>query len=488
MRLHLKVFVCYHCPAFDTLRKEWFLALTDSGPIAGQSAAPALALTRENIRRNIVKLALPAVAENLLMTMVFVADTLLIGWLKDPAALAAVSLGSLFLHVAHQLFSAVSVTASTLVAHAWGAGDYERARRIAAQAIMLAILFAAVAIAVLWPLASSMLALMGASDRVIALGSMYMRVILITSLLGFPMVVLNGIMRGSGDTRTPMTITLVMNAWNVLAAAVLIFGVGPAPALGLAGAAVATASARLLGGMLALFLVMSGKRFMKIGLRDILRWDGQLIAHMVRLSLPTAGEAMIMRLGFILFMRIVSDLGEVALAAHQIAINVESLSFMPGFGLSVASTTLVGQSLGARKPELAEESIRSTMRFSLAVMGAVGAIFALFGPSIAGIFGSTPEVLLLAGNAVRIGALEQLPIAVHMVIAGSLRGAGDMKTPMYATLVGTLIFRVPIVYLFAIVLGWGLNGVWLGTAVDWTARAALIYFLFRRGAWKKIKL
>jgi len=455
---------------------------------SGQSAAPALVLTHEKISHNIIKLALPAVTENLLVTMVYLADTLLIGWLKDPAALAAVSLGGLFLNVANQLFSSVSVSVTALVAHAWGAGDYERARRVAGQAIVLAVLFAAVAIAILWPAASLMLALMGASDRVIALGSMYMRVILVTSLLGFPMVVLNGIMRGSGDTQTPMNITLAMNVWHVLAAVALIFGIGPLPALGLAGAAVGTASAQLLGGMLALFLVVSGRRFLKLDLHTILHWNRQLIKHILRLSLPTAGESIVMRLGFILFMRIVSALGEVALAAHQIAVNVESLSFMPGFGLSVASTTLVGQSLGAKKPELAEKSIRTTMCFSLAVMGAVGAIFALFGPSIAAIFGSTPEVLSLAGSAVRIGALEQLPIATLMVIAGSLRGAGDMRTPLYATLIGTLFFRVPIVYLFAIVLGWGLNGVWLGTAADWTARAALIFFLFRRGAWKKMRL
>jgi len=474
----------FGCPQ----RKDRAFALITSGSPGGQSAAPALVLTRENIPRNIIQLAIPAVGENLLMTMVFIVNTLLIGRLKDPAALAAVSLGGLFLNVADRLFSAVSVTATALVAHAWGAEDYERARRIAAQSILLAILFAAVTTLIIWPLASSMLELMGASERAIALGTMYMRVILFTSLLGFPMVVLNGIMRGSGDTQTPLTITLIMNVWNVLVAAALVFGMGPVPALGLAGAAVATASARLLGGILALGLVMSGNRFLQVGLRDILRWDGNLIAYMVRLSLPTAGESIILRLGFILFMRIVSALGEVALAAHQIAINVESLSFMPGHGLSVASTTLVGQSMGARKPDLAEESIRSAMRLSLAVMGAVGVIFALFGPSLAAAFGSTPEVLALAGSAVRIGALEQLPIAVRMVIGGSLRGAGDMRTPVYATLVGTLLFRVPIVYLFAIVFGWGLNGVWLGTAVDWTARATLIYFLFRRGAWKKIRL
>ncbi len=462
--------------------------MATSASLGGQTAVPALVLTRENIPRNVVTLALPAVTENLLVTMVYLADTLLIGWLKDPAALAAVSLGGLFLNAANQLFGAVSVAAMALVAHAWGAGDYERARRIAGQAIVVAILFAVVVISILWPLASSILMLMGASERAVALGSMYMRIILVTSLLGFPMLVLNGIMRGSGDTKTPMTITLVMNVWNVLVAAVLVFGVGPLPALGLTGAAVATASAHLLGGVQALCLVMSGKRFLKLGWRDVLHWDKRLIGQMMRLSLPTAGESVIMRLGFILFMRIVSALGEVALAAHQIAVNVESLSFMPGFGLSVASTTLVGQSLGARKPDLAEESIRATMRLSLAVMGVLGIIFALFGPALAAMFGSTPEVLLQAGSAVRIGALEQLPIAVLMVVSGSLRGAGDMRTPMYATLLGTLLFRVPIVYLFAVVFGWGLNGVWLGTAADWTARAVLIFLLFRRGTWKRVRL
>jgi putative MATE family efflux protein len=329
---------------------------------------------------------------------------------------------------------------------------------------------------------------MGASSRATALGTQYIRIILLTSLLGFPMVVLNGIMRGSGDTRTPMLITLVMNVWNVIAASALTFGLGPLPAMGLTGAAWGTASARLLGGALALYLVMSGKRFVRLRWGDIFKPERPLVAQMLKLSLPTAGESIIMRLGFILFMRIVSSLGEASLAAHQIAVNVESLSYMPGFGLSVASTTLVGQSLGAKRSDLAEESIRTSMRFALVVMGIVGGIFALFGPALASLFGSTPEVVALAGSAIRIGALEQLPIAIQMVISGSLRGAGDTRTPMYATLLGTLLFRVPAVYFFAIVLGLGLDGVWLGTALDWTARAGVLYWLFRRGAWKRITL
>jgi len=453
-----------------------------------QSTAPALVLSREYIPRNTIQLAIPAVAENLLQTMVFLTNTLLVGRLKDPAALAAVSLGGLFLGIANQLFSAVAVTTTSLVAHAWGAQDFARARRVAAQSVALAVLFAALTSVLLWPTGSSLLSWMGASERAIELGSMYIRTILLTSLLGFPMVVLNGVLRGSGDTRTPMIITLIMNVFNAVTAAVLVFGMGPIPPFGLAGAATATAAARLLGGIMALALVMSGKRFLPIRLRDVIRWDGRLISYTVRLSLPTAADSLLRRMGFILFMRTVSSLGETALAAHQIAVNVESLSFMPGFGLSVACTTLVGQSLGAKKPELADESIRAAVRLALLVMGGLGVVFALWGPAIAALFGSTPEVLAMAGSAVRIGALEQLPIAVQMVIAGGLRGAGDMRTPVYATLIGTFLFRVPMVYVLAVVLGWGLDGVWLGTAFDWTARAVLMYVLFRRGAWRGIRL
>ena len=181
-----------------------------------------------------MKLALPAVGENLLVTMVYLVDTLLIGWLKDPAALAAVSLGGLFLNIANQLFSAVSVSATALVAHAWGAGDYERARQhrrpdhCRGRAVRRSSHCRAVAASDIHCSSSWALA-----NELLLWAAQYMRIILVTSLLGFPMVVLNGIMRGSGDTRTPMMITLIMNIYHVLAAIALIFGPGPLPALGL---------------------------------------------------------------------------------------------------------------------------------------------------------------------------------------------------------------------------------------------------------------
>ena len=126
------------------------------------------------------------------------------------------------------------------------------------------------------------------------------------------------------------------------------------------------------------------------------------------------------------------------------------------------------------------------MRLSLIIMCTIGIAFVLWGQQIVTVFGSTPEVLSLAGTAVRIAALEQASIAIVMVLNGTLRGAGDTRTPMLVTAFGVLLFRVAVVYLFAIVFGWGLAGVWLGTAVDWAGRAALVYVLFRRGKWKEL--
>jgi len=447
-----------------------------------------LELTHEKLTSDIIKLALPAVGENLLHTMVIVAEGMLVGWLRDADALAAVGLGGFFVFLINSLFMALSVGATALVARAWGARDYERARDAAGQALLLAFGTAVLAMAFIIPLADELFVLMGAEERVVILGSTYLRLVLSTALFGFPLLVLNGVMRGSGDTRTPMLITLVMNVWNAVVAYGLIFGPGPLPAWGVRGAGVAAASALMLGGCLALFVVFTGRTRIRVELWRVLRWDRKIMETVFRLSLPAAAEMVIYRAGFALFMRMVSSLGTASLAAHQIALNVESLSYMPGFGLAVAATTLAGQALGAGKGDLAEASIRRAMAFALVVMGSMALVFGLFGPQVVRAFGATPEVLALAGLAVRIAALEQLPVAVQMVLSGSLRGAGDTRTPMVVTVVGTLLFRVSAVYLLAIVLGLGLAGVWLGTAVDWTGRAILLYLLFQRGTWKRIEV
>lgn len=447
-----------------------------------------LELTPQALNRNIVRLAVPAVLENMLVTLVFFADGLLIGWMRDPVALAAVSMGAQFGWVANSLFSAIAVSATAMVARYWGRHDYALARHAAGQAILLALIAASVVIAVGLVGADDAMMLMGLEPEVARQGALYMRLILSTSFMAFPLTVIGGVLRGSGDTKTPMWITGVMNVFNVIAAYGLIFGPGPLPAWGVAGAGVATALARALGGGLAFWVVLSGRSTVQVRPRHMWPLRREIIGRMLRLSGPAMAEAVVQRSGSLLFQRIISALGTVTLAAHRIAVNVESLSFMPGWGLSVAVSTLVGQSLGAQKPDLAEASVRRGLLISGLMMSSVGAAFFFFGRPVASIFGSTPEVLELAGMAVQIAAFEQPTLAAQFVLAGSLRGAGDTRSPLLVSLVGVTLFRVPMVYVLAITLDMGLAGVWWGTALDWAARSAVSYWLYRRGSWKRVEL
>jgi len=447
-----------------------------------------LDLRPEKLTRTVVTLATPAVVENLLVTAVFFVDTLLIGWLHDDTALAAVGLGSTVMFAANGLFEALAVSATALVARSCGEGDFQQAGRVAGQSLGLSLLLSAGLMALLMPLAGGFLSLLGAEPAVVQAGGLYLRLILSTSFLSFPLMVANGILRGAGDTRTPMWLTLAMNVWNVAAAVILVFGLGPIPALGLAGAGIATASARALGGGLGLLVLFRGWSVVQVRPAALGRWDGRLIWRIVRLGLPNLGETIISRLGYLAFMSIVTRLGTIPLAAHQLALRVESLSFMPGWGLSVAAATLAGQSLGAGAPEVAARGIRRTLLMALGLTGGIGVLYAAFGPQIVTIFGSTPEVLEQAGLAVRIAAAEQPFLAAQMVLAGGLRGAGDTRTPMWVSLFGVACLRLVVVYLFAVTLGWGLAGVWWGTAVDWAGRSALIWALFRRGRWKEVRV
>lgn len=443
----------------------------------------------ERLNRTILRLAVPSVMESMLTTMVYLVDTILIGWLNDPVALAAVGLSSTLMWAADGLFRAISISASAMVARAWGRRDFEAARETAGQSLLLSVIVAAALMALLIPIAKLFLQVMGGEPEVVLRGTEYVRIILATSVISFPLTVANSIMRATGDTQKPMYITGLMNAVNVVSAYVLIFGLGPIPRMTLRGAALSTSVARTLGGVIALGILFSTRTPVHLRLRHLFRWDWNLIGRMGRISLPNIGETLVSRMGFILFMRILSSLGTVALAAHQIALRIESLAFMPGWGLATAAAALVGQALGAEQEEVAEQGIRRTLVIGNGLMILLGVLFIVLGPAIVRIFGVRDvELTHSAATVIRISALELPGLCSVMIMGGCLRGAGDTRTPMVVTLVGTLLFRVPTTYLFAIVLNGGLPGVWLATAVDWGMRALTMCVLYMRGGWKTVKV
>ncbi len=444
-------------------------------------------LTKENLNKNIIRLALPVALENVLHMAVFIVDIIMIGRL-GTAPVAAVGLAGALSFIIAMIFTALGVGTTALVARSFGAEQKAEAQTVAEQSILISLVFGLTISPFIFYFADNILILMSAEENVVALGSSYLKIVLCFFI--FRLIILTGtsIFRGAGDTRTPMVITLVTNCVNILFNWLLIFGIWIFPRMEVVGAAWATSIAYTVGASLIFYKLLSRKSILTISFRRIIAVKRSIIKRILRISLPATLDASLTQMGYLFFIKIVAMLGTVSLAAHQIAIRIEALSFMPGFALAVATATIVGQSLGAGKPELARLSMRKNCQIALAMMGFFAFIFLVFAKPMARVFHPEQDVLALSAYCVMIAALEQPALAIYMVYSGGLRGAGDTLSPMIVTIVGTLCFHLPVAYVFGIVLEWGLAGIWFGAALDWILRCIAVYILFRRGRWRRIKV
>ncbi|MDO8139918.1 MAG: MATE family efflux transporter [Candidatus Brocadiales bacterium] len=444
-----------------------------------------LDLTEKNLNKNIFKLSIPVAIENLLHMSVFIIDAVMVGRLGTDA-IAAVGLAGALSFTITMIFSSVNAGSASIVARHIGAKEKGQAQVVGAQAIFMALAMGIIITPLFLLYANNMLILMSAEPRVSDLGKGYLQIV--GGFVAFRLIILacNGILRGAGDTKTPMKVTLIINCINILFNWLLIFGIGPFPKWGVAGAAWATAIAYIIGTVLLCTKLFTGRCVLHVSIRQTIHVHFESLKRIVRISIPAAIDAFLTQMGFLFFTKIVTILGTVSLAAHQIAVRIESISFMPGFALAVSTATLVGQSLGAKNANLALLSMRRSCYFALSLMGFFALTFLVFPAQMAMMFKPESGVLSLAVACVMIAAIEQPALAIYMVYSGGLRGAGDTISPMIITIVGTLCFHVPVSYLFGITLGWGLTGVWFGSALDWICRAIAIYILYRRGRWRRV--
>ncbi|MBI4530394.1 MAG: MATE family efflux transporter [Candidatus Latescibacteria bacterium] len=493
-----------------------------------------LDLSERTLNRTIFNLAWPAILENLLQLSVFVIDGIMVGPLGTQA-FAAVGQSSMILYSTSFLFSGVGVATAAIVARNLGRRDTRGASEVACQGLLLGGIIGILLTILGLRYGRFILKLLGTTPDVIDPVERYLAIIFVFSLFRSVLAIAGGLLRASGDTRTPMWATGATNLFNVVANWVLIFGVGPFPRMGTDGAALATGLSFAVGTPIVLFRlfrpdpVHSGNsggdrgdpvigyhgeggpdaQAVQIDLlqddphetvpppdhlpgfsikgQDLLHVNGTLIKTILRIALPNLGEQVLLQGGHWTFLWMVTGLGTVSLAAHFMAIRVESLAFMPAFGLSVAVIPLVGQGLGANRSDLAELAVKRTAIIGIVSMVGLGGVFVVIPGIFVRLFSPTPEVYDVASICVRISALELPTCALLMICMGAMRGAGDTVSPMIVTLFGTIFLRVGMVYLLAIRLGLGLPGVWYGTAVDWGLRALISYVLFRMGRWKRVK-
>ncbi len=438
------------------------------------------------MRRTILELAWPAILGNLMQTVVNMVDLIMVGRL-GAAAVAAVGLGGQMQWFLNALMIAISVGTTALVARFIGARQRKDAEHVLVQSIILVLLLASFLTVFWYIFAEKALLLIGASEEVAELGSTYIRVVFLTTPSIFLIFISQGALRGAGDTKTPMKVGVAMNLINVVLNYVLIFGKFGFPALGVRGAGIATAIAFVWASLMYVVIFFSGRFVLRIR-RSTFTFDVDMVKRILRIGIPTGIERITMSSSMIFYVSIVAGFGTTALAAHQIGLRVESLSYMPGFGFAVAATALVGQNLGAKKPEIAEESGWEAAKLCAVLMGVVGLFMVLFPKPMARLFVSEPEVVDLAAWYLRIVGVSEPPLAMIFTLAGGLRGAGETRSPLIISVFGLWAFRIPLAYFLGVILGWGPIGAWTAMTIDTFVRGGLYIYRFKAGKWKEVNV
>lgn len=440
-----------------------------------------------SLNRQMFALAWPSLVENLLQTMLGVVDLIFVGKLGADA-IAGIGLGNQLMGALIVAFIGLSIGSTALVARAIGRKDHADAERIAKQSLLLAIAIS-IAVAALGTIfAARVLDLMGATPPVAKLGSEFLRVTAVFSVFMGIMFVGGGTLRGAGDTRTPMLITLFINLVNIVLDYGLIFGNLGLPNVGAIGSAYATTAARGVGALLILAALFWRNRALILPWRGDWQISTRSIGRILDIGLPAAGENILFQLGFLTFSTMVVGLGTADIAAMNLAYNILSFSLLPAFAFGVAATTLVGQSLGANDVPRAEASARSALKSGIFWMSAMGVVFILARKPLMELYTTQSDVVQLGSVLLIMIALMQPFQAVALVLSSALRGAGDTRATMLITIFTTWVLRVGLGYLFGIVLGFGLWGVWVGWCGDFLARSTLVTLRFRGGKWKTLKL
>ncbi len=429
-------------------------------------------------QRRVLTLATPIIGENLLQTLVGAVDTFMVARL-GAAAVAGVGIGFELVFFIISILSAIDIGATVLVSQAIGAGQQERANRLARQAIVWGLLLALPVSIGMFVAAPTVIGLFGTAPEVAAAATTYLQVTAATSMALFLSFVCGAVLRGAGDSRTPLQAAVLANIVNIIVAYVLIFGHLGLPALGVAGSALGAASGRSLGAAYMLVMMARGRK--AISLRGSWGWRPRFgtARQLLKLGVPAAMEQVLSAGAFMVLVGVVALIGTHALAAQQITFTALSLAFLPAFGFSIAATALVGQSIGARVPADARKASRIALQWALIWMGIGGVLAFVFSERVMNVFSADPDVIDAGTNALRALSIALPFWGLWFVSSGSLRGSGDTRTPL---LIGasTMWLSVLIAWIAVRWFGSGLGTVWFAFVLTTAPASVLMWWAYRR--------
>lgn len=442
--------------------------------------------TQIAIGKAIFLLAVPMILELIMESTFAVVDIYFVGTL-GASAVATVGLTETYLFLLYSIGMGLSMAVTAIVARRTGEKDKENAGITAIQSIFIAVLASIpFAIAGIF-FAKDLLALMGADEWTLRHGYRYAQWMLGGNVVIMLLFIINAVFRGAGDAAIAMRVLWIANGLNIILDPVLIFGWGPFPELGIEGAAIATNIGRGAGVLAQLWLLFRGVKHIRV-LRSHLYLHWKIISKVIRTSLGGIGQMMVAMTSWIFIMRIIAEFGSQAIAGATIAIRIMMFTMMPAWGMSNAVATLVGQNLGAKKPDRAERSVWVTGFWNMLFLIGVAVVYFLFSESLVGIFTDDAGVISIGSEWLRIVSYSYFVYAWWMVSIQAFNGAGDTITPTKINLVFFWLFQIPLSYFMAKMLGMGYSGIFWAILISETSVGLFTLWLFKKGGWKKIEV
>ncbi len=443
--------------------------------------------TTGSINKAIFMLSIPMIAEMLGEALFALFDMIFVSRISTNAV-AAVALTEAPLMIVYSLAMGLSMAGTAIISRRIGEGKVKLAANAAFQAIVIGV-FAGLLLGL--PglfFAEDVLHLMGGAPDLIQEGVGYTRIMYAANPVIILIFLLNGVFRGAGNAAIAMRSLLLANLCNLILDPIFIFGLGPIPAFGIEGAAMATTIGRSIGVIYQLYHLFKGSQAMKVSAENMVV-NKKTITEFLSIGAAGFGQFFVETLSWLFLVRIVTRFGTDAVAGYQMAFRVIIFTLLPSWGMANAAATLVGQNLGAKQPGRAELSVWRTAKWNTWFLVVIAAIFGLLAePILILLFEAQGEALATGGNALRIICFGYIFFAYGMVLGQAFNGAGDTKTPMYISLVVFWLIQIPLAYVLAVTFGWEGSGVFFSIAFSHSIYAVIAMVFFKRGKWKTVEV
>lgn len=434
------------------------------------------------IRKDVFKLAVPILTEQLFVISLGMINTMMAGHIGKEAV-SAIGMVDSINNIFIAFFSALAIGGMVVVAQFIGQGNIKKANATMKQALYSGLIITLFVTIIMFLFQGPIIATLfgSAEPTVISNAHTYLGITLLTYPLITIDLVANGLLRGAGDTKTPMKISIFMNIINVCLTYTFINILG----MGIIGAALGIAIARVSGGIIILIVLLRGSKILKLTNIKEFKFDKSLLKLIFGIGIPASVESLLFNGGKLITQIFIVNMGTIAIASNAIAGSVATMLNVPGNSLCIAATALVGKYMGRGETKEAENALSYITKLSTILLTVIALIFIPFAGKVVALFTNNVEIIHLTSTVLIVNSLCIPLWSISFVLPSGLKGAGDVKYTLVTTIIGMWLFRITLGYLLGVVFKFGLVGVWLGMVIDWVVRGSLYYIRFKKGKWKR---